>query len=284
MLEARAVFAIELGCLAVIAFYLAVRHRAGDLPGFLRAAAVLAPAAWLAEDTCIRLYGFYGYAPAWHAHADRVPLLIAIIWPLVILSARALARHLAPDATAAKRAALTGALVVLDAAFIEPVAVRAGLWSWTVPGIFGVPLMGILGWGLFAGAATFLVDVLPGRTKPLAILLSPLATHAALLAAWWGFFRWIPRPLPDVGALAVAAAGSAVLAVRAASPRAAPPVPLHEMVARLAAASFFFVLLASFARREPVLLAYALAFAPPYLVLMARSARFAGRASTPERA
>ena len=39
------------------------------------------------------------------------------------------------------------------------------------------------------------------------------------------------------------------------------------MWTRVPAAAFFFVLLALYGRREPALIAYALAFAPPYLAL-----------------
>ena len=54
------------------------------------------------------------------------------------------------------RVALLGAAIVLaDASLIEPIAVRAGLWRWTEPGLFAVPLVGIVGWAFFAWAAAF---------------------------------------------------------------------------------------------------------------------------------
>jgi hypothetical protein len=263
---------VELGCLGVIAFYLGARARGGGLAAFVKKAALLAAAAWVAEDTCIRLYGFYAYAEGWHGFVDRVPVLIAMIWPLVVLSAETLARALRPEASAGARAALAGALVVLDAAFIEPAAVRAGLWSWTVPGIFGVPLVGILGWGLFAGAALYAVERLPARAALLALALAPLATHAMLLAAWWGALRWLPRPLPDGAAIAGALVGSAALTWRVLRGDA-PRVPMIEMVSRLVAAGFFFVLLAAHAEGAGALALYAAAFAPPHSTRMARVAR-----------
>ena len=257
---------VELGCLGVIAFYLGARAKVGDLAEFARKAAILASAAWLGEDSCIRLYGFYAYSPRWHGALDQVPVLVAIIWPLVILSADTLARALAPRAGAGARATIAGALVVLDAAFIEPASVQAGLWSWTVPGVFGVPLIGILGWGLFAGSALYALERLPRRAALATLALAPLATHAMLLAGWWGLFRWLPRPLPDLGAALVVAPAS--LALTAIVVRTGARVPMIEMVSRLVAASFFFLLIGVFAREVGVLLVYAAAFAPPYFTLM----------------
>jgi hypothetical protein len=269
--------ATEVGCLCVIAFYLALTHRGSS---WWARAGLIAAAAWLAEDSCIRLYGFYTYQAAssptpgpprgeWHGYLDRVPALIALIWPLVVLSAQALARHLAPGAGARRFALLVGALVVSDAAFIESVAVRAGLWRWSEPGIFGVPVIGILGWGLFAAAVTYCLERLrPGR-RWVALLLAPAMTHAALLASWWGALRWVPRPLPDTAAAAVALGVSAVLTARVLRSRgAARRVPASELCARLSAAGLFFVLLVRHGLGSPALVLYAAAFAPPYLALM----------------
>lgn len=273
---------VELGCIAVIAFYAAMQG--GRAASLAPRAALIAVSAWMGEETCIRLYGFYGYAPGWHGHLDRVPVLIAVIWPLVVLSAQVLARRAWPRATPARRALATGALVICDAAFIEPVAVRAGLWSWTEPGVFEVPLVGIAGWGFFAAAITYGLDRAerPGRDRgsralrsAAAVLAAPVATHALLLASWWGALRWLPRPLPDAGAVALAVCASLWVTfemVRGA--RSAPPAPpLREMLARLAAAAFFFVLLVLHAHDRPLLVGYALAFAPPYVLVLVRSAQ-----------
>ena len=40
-----------------------------------------------------------------------------------------------------------GLLILFDAALVEPVAVSAGLWSWSESAVLGVPLIGIAGWG-----------------------------------------------------------------------------------------------------------------------------------------
>jgi len=48
-------------------------------------------------------------------------------------------------------------MVIFDAAFIEPVAVRMGLWAWRNGTYFHVPILGFAGWGFlgFAAVMTF---------------------------------------------------------------------------------------------------------------------------------
>lgn len=197
--------AVEIGCLAVIAcFGWAWRARLRDAT-FRRELAVIAVAAWAAEDTCIRVYGFYEYHAPWRIFVGRVPLLVAAIWPLVIVSARSIARALRPDAGEARLALVTAVLVLADAAFIEPIAVKAGLWRWTRPGPFEVPVVGLLGWAFFAGAIVRLLARRRGPVAILAIVLAPLATHVLLLAAWWGAFRRLEEPASVLVAVALAA-------------------------------------------------------------------------------
>src|SRR5262249_12701740 len=136
----------------------------------------------------IRSYGFYQYSTlAWSMFVDRVPLLVALIWPVVIDSAHQLAGG---------RARFTFVIVLADAALIEPIAARAGLWAWNEPGLFGVPFIGMLGWGLFAAAASTLL-----RRGRVALLFAPLVTHILLLASWWGALRWVAGEIPEAPAL-----------------------------------------------------------------------------------
>jgi hypothetical protein len=282
---------IELACAAIVAVYVALRLRSA---GSSRTAvalrlAALASAAWVGEDSVIRAYGFYGYAPEWSAMLDRVPLLIVAIWPVVIDSAHGLARQLASGA--ARVALLAGAIVLADASLIEPIAVHAGLWSWSAGeprALFAVPLVGVVGWSLFATAAVAVFEALDGesaqgaaRSTPDAraaraawsfavVAVAPLATHVALVAVWWGAFRWFGAgtspwtpPLVAWGLL-----GSATAVAWRAGPRAS----VASIMARAPGAAFFFVLLAATARDSRPLVAYALAFAPPYVALVARAA------------
>lgn len=221
---------------------------------------LLALAAWIGEATCIRVYGFYAYSPAWTLFVGPVPALVALIWPVVILSARDLARALAPGASATRLALLTAGVVLADAALIEPVAVRAGLWTWTAPGPFDVPPIGVLGWAFFTVAAAFALE-----RAGLLVVLAPLVTHALLLAAWWGALRWVSCPLPVWPVVVAAWLASLPLTWRA---LVAPRVPAAIVLRRAPGALFFFGLLAARGDADAPLVAFALAFAPPYLALL----------------
>ncbi len=270
-----AMLAIELLCLAIVAIYLAAaRRRLADPAAYLRRFLVLAAASWVAEDSCIRLYGFYQYSSGWYPFLDQVPLLIVLIWPVVILSALELARHLRRGAGRPAGLALaSGALVLGDASFIEPISVQAGLWSWNEPGFLGVPPIGVLGWALFATASLGVFawndrsESPRGSLDLVAIAFAPVATHLALLAAWWGALRWLSAPIAPW--LAAAASWLAALALTALSlrARARERIPVGAMTSRIPAAVFFLALLAIHGHANGALVLYALAFNPPYLSL-----------------
>ncbi len=273
--------AVQIACVAIVALYLLDRFRRDPDPGTSALRLVLiATASWIGEDSIIHAYGFYQYSPQWWPFLDRVPLLVVVIWPIVIDSASRLADHLlAPPNGSSRRIPLAApavgaAFVLADASLIEPVSVQAGLWSWNDPGVFRVPLIGILGWALFTFAALLLVRPLHAkeprrRLALLTPLLAPLATHAMLLACWWGALRWVNRPIDSDFAIALAwlvLGGIAVLSWRAALRHR---VPVRELLARVPAATFFFALLAIHGRNNLRLVLWTLAFAPPYLTLMA---------------
>lgn len=246
---------LELACAAIVALYVAARRDA--IPSL----AWLALAGFVGEDSVIRAYGFYFYSPRWHFFVDKVPLLIVLIWPVVIHSAWTLARRLAPA-----RAALAGAAIVLaDASLIEPIAVHAGLWRWTEPGLFAVPPIGILGWAYFAGAAMWCLE----RRRPsLPPLLAPVVTHALLLGSWWLALRWISRPLPPWPAAALAWTVLGALATLARRRRFGRALPPSELMLRAPGAAFFFAVLARYGRDLPSLCAWSVAFAFPYVALL----------------
>ncbi|HBP16715.1 MAG TPA: hypothetical protein DEA08_02835 [Planctomycetes bacterium] len=228
---------------------------------------LLALAGWVGEASCIRAYGFYAYDPGWRLWLDVVPLCVVCVWPMVILSALDLARALR-----AERAAVLCALLVLaDAALIEPVAVQAGLWRWSEPGLFAVPPVGVLGWAFFTLCATGWLERTrdhAGRACAL-VLLAPLGCHLLLLASWWGALRWLSRPLPDALGPLLALPLAALAGLAARRVRALPPLGL--LLARAPGALVFFALLGLHARERPALVAYALSFALPYLVLSWRA-------------
>ncbi|MDP6946576.1 MAG: carotenoid biosynthesis protein, partial [Myxococcota bacterium] len=192
---------IELWCVLIIGLYVAVRARRDERPArFLGRLGLLSVAAWLGEDSVIRVYGFYEYADVWTLWLDVTPVMIPLIWPVVIHSAWDLARWLLGD-DHRWVPVLAAGFVFADAAFIEPIAVQAGLWRWTEPGLFAVPPIGILGWALFAVLAVGLLQREPGgRVGALAaarvLALAPVGCHLLLLAVWWGALRWVNVTVP----------------------------------------------------------------------------------------
>jgi hypothetical protein len=260
---------LEVVCVVIVGIWLAGRlaveaDRAARV-GLLQRMLAMGAAAWIAEDVAIRLYGFYFYADdRWTLFVDRVPLLVLIIWPVVVTSGLDLLAALRVPRS--RWPVLLGLLVVADAWFIEPIAVDAGLWTWTSPGPFTVPTIGVLGWGFYAVGVGLVVA---GGRAPLWMLpVAPALCHALLLVAWWGLLRWIPEPLPDATVAGLGWLMALVIVVAVA--RARPPGLRRLVVFRAPAAVFFFGLLAMYGRDadDVALVAWGLAFAPPWLALL----------------
>lgn len=264
--------ALQLACLAIVLLYLALRLRRPDRLVFAQRFGLLVVSSWLAEDTAIRLYGFYFYDPGWWLFIDQVPLLIVCIWPVVIHSALDLLERWLPGLSAGRLALVGGFVILTDAALIEPIAVHCGLWRWTEPGLFEVPPIGILGWAFFTGLALWSWRLKLHRGWVL--LIAPLGTHLLLLASWWGLFRHVNGAIDDVAAVS----GSGLVAVFAAlatwrTTATGIRPGLSDLMMRAPGAMFFFALLIAFALERPALVAYTAAFAVPWVVLLARSSR-----------
>ena len=94
---------------------------------------------WAAEQSAIQVYRVYSYSAAiWSSWIGSVPVLVPLIWVVVLDSATALASirfpHQSPDCVRGKRTLFAVAVVLIDAAIIEPLSVAAGFWQWTLPG------------------------------------------------------------------------------------------------------------------------------------------------------
>ncbi len=213
----------------------------------------LATSAWIGEHTVIDAYQFYYYADGWWMKLGHVPLLVALIWPMVVLSARDVVGHVFGQQGHIKRAFAVGAVVVFDASIMEVIAVHGGLWRWFEGGYLGVPLMGIVGWGCFGLVATLWLDRLERSERVASHALTPIvtvaATHALLLAVWWASLRWVLRG--DLGAIALlgfaaAAAGYAWMVWRARA-RGLGALPGQVTAPRALATSVFVGLLITLA-------------------------------------
>ena len=251
----------EFSCVVVIGMTFAAMARTRGLRALASDYLSLGIAAYVGEQTCISLYRFYAYHPTWHAFVGSVPLLVPLIWPLVVLSARDVADALLPRAGRLARACVVLMIVSLDASLVEVVAVRAGLWSWAEPGHLGVPIVGIVGWGFFAGGTSY------PRNRVIAGVAGIATTHVLVLASWWGLFRWTARgELGSAGfaLLAVVSTAAAALAFR--ERRRGHCLRPIVWYPRVIAAGLFFVLLAVTAPRDKALLLHATLVAAPYLV------------------
>ncbi len=263
----------EIACVLIIALTLAAMARQRPAKELLADYLALGVAAWIGEESCVAIYGYYHYAAGWDLRVDRVPLLVPLIWPLVILSARNVATALWPRVVTL-RPLLVGAIVAFDASLVEVIAVRAGLWSWAEPGHLGVPLIGMLGWGYFALGADAALSLRRGGSarrrsvlpRLAALIAGPACAHALIQITWWGGFRWgLRRDLGEASLIGVALIGALLLVPVLAARRAGRALPPSIALPRIIAAGLFFVLLIVTAPGELPLWIHTAAVAVPYL-------------------
>ena len=262
---------VDCSSIVIITFFIVVMLKGGLFAGGQKAQArpfklifteilIIAIASWIAEVSCIRIYGFYQYDAPWAIFVDVMPLMVVCIWPFVLLSAREVLHRLKLTPIWA-----IFIMVLYDASLIEPIAVQAKLWSWNEPGIFNVPFIGILGWAYFAAAVIICLDRLPGSARWATILIAPLATHALLLVTWWGALRWVLRDeIEHNTAVALSLGAAMILAVITLSRK--EKADLYVMGPRMAAAALFFVLLWLRGSEINALLVYGGSFALPYIL------------------
>jgi hypothetical protein len=238
-------------CAAVLAVAYAVMFVTtprGERRRLLVDVLVIAVASWLAEETAILRYRFYAYPDWWWLKLDELPFLVIAIWPVVILSSRAVIDRLWPGLGGLRLALAVGLAVTVDATLIETISADARLWRWVEGGYLGVPLIGMLGWGAFAFAITWSMELKVKRfalSRALAPVLALALTHLLLVGLWWGGFRFVLRgALPAelvYGVFAASAVLSVLLFRRRGQGRMIPP---SVALTRILASSVFVVLLA----------------------------------------
>lgn len=262
---------VESLCLFIVAMSLGLRIVfKGGFWSQIELYVSIAAVAWLTENTCIHFYGFYSYSPSWHLFIDQVPIMIPLIWPIVILSARDLVVPVTrehPIWTAIS----VGLLVFTDAAFIEPISVYLGFWQWYEPGFFEVPVIGVVGWGLFAMFALLVLGPLQNPRRRCLLLfsiLAPIFTHLALLALWWACFRRVTGPIADQATVLISLVVLALLSALVIHAKSSRRIGSRDVWLRFPAALFFFGLLAwDFNNVKLELLVFAMGFSMPYLSL-----------------
>jgi hypothetical protein len=246
---------------------------------FLKQFLFTAVAAWMAEESSIRFYGTYAYSSVWNLIIVDVPLVVIVVWPALVHSAIALSSFFSTPNSCYVHL-LAGGIVLTDAMLIEPISAGFNLWQWHQPGLFGVPIIGILGWAYFTFFSTgfFSPLNLPGGIKlnsPLMLVLAVIGTHLFLLVSYWAFFKWMITPINPILSAVVVWIGSAILFFLFAFTNIGDRVVLKPLLIRIPAAIFFFALL--FVGKNPLpLIIYCLAFIPPYIAMMVRTDFFSG--------
>ena len=266
-------FLLQLAALFIVLMYV-LFHTIGQAGAarFLSRASFVSIACWITEETCIRFYGFYSYNPSWSLFLGHVPILIILIWPVLIHSSWNLASQLSSQQPKLIPLA-AGALVCTDALLIEPLAVNAGLWAWSEPGIFHVPPIGILGWGIFAFFSTLFFEKgtppsVPNKTIAWTLVVPVIGTHLFLLGIWWGALRWINVDVPSVPLAGVAWVVSMVLTLNILRQGTGRHIKKKTLLLRIPPSLFFLVLLILNAGGAEILFVYVLASIPPYITIM----------------
>ncbi|WP_435125641.1 carotenoid biosynthesis protein [Halobaculum sp. D14] len=134
-----------------------------------------------------------------------VPLVIGFGWAAILYAGYRTAERL--DVSPARRPFFVGLFALHVDVAIDAVAIRAGFWSWTPPGVwFGVPLGNFLGWFLVAALFTAAWVGLRDRIRRPAVRasVSAVAALAGLIAGlqlWtWGATT-TPRRVAVLGGL-----------------------------------------------------------------------------------
>lgn len=273
---------VEILLLIGVLIYVLAYARHQKKPGvFLLRFLICAAAAWLVEQSCISFYGFYGYSSAWGLFIFKVPLVIVMVWPTLIHSATLITTQILNTPNRAYPFVVSG-IVCSDALLIEPISSNCNLWCWQEPGLFGVPIIGILGWAFFAffGAFFFAPKLTYHRCQYQWVFrfgASFAGTHLLLIGAWWSVLRWINFSINPKIALTAIWVSSIFLLGLIVADRSIQKVKPNPLLARIPGALFFYTLLFFRtvdnwgAANNWLLVFYAVAFMPPYLALMLKS-------------
>ena len=266
----------ELAAFATVAVYI-VAHTSGqpERKQFIIRIILVCAASWITEESCILLYDFYDYSANWSLFLAHLPLLVIVIWPIVVHSAWNLASQIMQPGRSRLVPLTAAAIVLTDAALIEPVGVQTGLWSWNRPGLFDVPPIGILGWAYFAFLCVLFFEQRKRRNNAkwvnLPILIVPvIGTHVLLLITWWGALRWVKTSIDPALAAGSVWTLSLLLVSVILKRRTGTRIMRKTLLLRFLVALFLFTWLALNSNASPLLFVYASAFAPPYLTLMAQ--------------
>jgi uncharacterized membrane protein len=176
---------LQIGVLALFLIAMYRASRVSRAPVFELLTAVVF--GLLLEEGDILIFRTYRYDPHWVA-IDQVPIAIALCWALIIFSAMNLSDALGIDERIAPFADAFWA-ILLDLS-LDAVAIRLGMWKWTIPldaGWFGVPLGNFYAWIGVAASFSFFTRWVRRRTltrgpkQSLWQAIVPLVAYGGLL-------------------------------------------------------------------------------------------------------
>ncbi|HZR20187.1 MAG TPA: carotenoid biosynthesis protein, partial [Verrucomicrobiae bacterium] len=127
---------------------------------------------WLLEELNIKMFGTYHYPDVYLLRVGEVPLFIPFGWAVIIHSSMAITNRM--SLASFSRPFMDGLLAVLLDLAVDAVAIRLGLWHWTVPwegnrqlrldeGWFGVPPANLTSWMWVAASYSFFRRALGNR-------------------------------------------------------------------------------------------------------------------------
>jgi hypothetical protein len=126
---------------------------------------------WLLEMLDMRIFGTYHYGPVTWWWLGEVPVYIPLLWATIIHSSMALSDRSGLPRWA--RPFLDGLLAVLIDLAIDAIAIRVGLWHWSISlheGWFGVPAGNLCAWmwvaAWYAGVTRLVRQRIEQRGEP----------------------------------------------------------------------------------------------------------------------
>lgn len=135
------------------------------------------------ERIAIAVFSSHTYGPGWRVAPGGVPLAVAAGWAAVILAARAQAGRLGFASPLGRAGAAATFAITLDL-LMEPVAMRAGLWTWTPPGPWlDVPVGNFVGWAVIVGVYAWGAEWGGDAAPPLVQLVRRGALAAVAVAS-----------------------------------------------------------------------------------------------------
>lgn len=163
------------------------------------------------ENSVIILYEFYEYnLPIWTVIVGRMPLEVCLIWPQVIFTSYRLMRE--TFGFSSFKLCFFGCLEVFGLAFfVEICCVSRGFWFWNCSNIAGVPILGVIGWSVFAFCAFYALYALENQNY-FPILLLPIYSifmvHFICVGLWFCGFSIISQYEIPLRYVSISAASS----------------------------------------------------------------------------